>query len=343
MEPAYKRKRSIDCLEEPALQEARRGSLDSVDDSVSPAGRLRSLLREQGCLTLLGCYDCVSAKAILGAGFKASFLSGYAVSASRLGMPDVGLATYSEMVETATNICRCVGEQLCIIGDGDTGYGGAVNVRRTIEGYARAGLAGITIEDQVFPKRCAYANGIQVTSREEAVARLRAAIFARDELRARSGLDLVIVGRTDVRNAEKQFPGKALEEALARCEAFESLGADVIIAEGLSGKEEMEQLRKRLRPETPTMMAQVEGAREGQTMMSVEEAGRLGFKLCLFGVTMLSAHFRNARDIALNVAEGVHPEVGKELLPFRDLSKSVGFEEVYEWEKRAVGDANAQG
>merc|ERR1719207_159254 len=86
-----------------------------------PAERLRALLRRPGCHTLLGCYDCITAKAIERAGFEACFMSGYAVSASRLGMPDVGLCTFSEMVDTAANICRCVGDRVCVVGDGDTG------------------------------------------------------------------------------------------------------------------------------------------------------------------------------------------------------------------------------
>mmetsp|Transcript_90101 Transcript_90101/g.289018 ORF Transcript_90101/g.289018 Transcript_90101/m.289018 type:complete len:350 (-) Transcript_90101:25-1074(-) len=316
--------------------------------SQDPAGRLRALLRRDGCHVVPGCYDCITAKAIEEAGFDVCFMSGYAVSASRLGMPDVGLCTYSEMLESATNICRCIGDQVCVIGDGDTGYGGLSNLRRTVEGYARSGLAGISIEDQVFPKRCAYAKGVEVVPREEAETRLRAALLARDELRARTGLDLVVVGRTDARRAVTPEGGAegdaaALEEALCRCEAFERLGADIVYAEGLRSREEMRALHARLRGGTPTMLAQVECGADGK-VLSAAEAGDLGFKLCLFGVTMLNAALCAARRVARQIASGdSHPEVGRELLPFKELYASVGFDEVYAWEARAREPAPSRG
>jgi len=298
------------------------------------ARRLRELLKKPGCHVLLGCYDCITAKSIREAGFDACFMSGYAVSASRLGMPDVGLCTYSEMVECAANICQCIGESVCVIGDGDTGYGGLSNLRRTVEGYARAGLAGITIEDQVFPKRCAYAKGVEVVSREEAITRLRTAILARDEMRSRTGLDLVVVGRTDARRAVFENDKAALEEALSRCIEFEKLGADIVYAEGLQSVDEMCSLCSSLKPETPKMLAQVEGGSD-KKLFSAQELGPLGFKLCLFGVTLLNAHLCVAQRVTKEIASGGHPKVGDELLPFKELYSSVGFDEVYDWEARA--------
>eukprot|EP00960_Hanusia_phi_P076147 768522-Hanusia_phi.AAC.6 len=136
----------------------------------------------------------MGAKLIEEAGFKAAFFSGFAFSASRLGMPDVGVATYSEMADAGRDVCQAV--TIPVVGDGDTGYGGTLNVRRTVKGFARAGFAAVSIEDQCFPKRCAYANGVQVVGLEEAQERIRAAIRARDESRD-DGYDILLIARTD--------------------------------------------------------------------------------------------------------------------------------------------------
>ena len=171
------------------------------------------------------------------AGFHAAYLSGFALSASRLAEPDIGLTTFSEVVEAARACCDAV--TLPVVGDGDTGFGGALNVRRTIHGFARAGLAGISIEDQTYPKRCSYAVGVQCVSRQEAIERVRAALKARDELCASEGRDLVVIARTDAARAGAATREEAVEEAIARCVAFEALGADVVYAEGLESESEM--------------------------------------------------------------------------------------------------------
>jgi 2-methylisocitrate lyase-like PEP mutase family enzyme len=154
--------------------------------ATSAAGKLRELLRKDICIQLPGCHDAMGAKLIQEAGFECAYLSGFALSATRLAAPDIGLATYNDMVDAARACCEAV--RIPIIGDGDTGYGGVLNVRRTVHGYARAGLAAISIEDQTFPKRCSYASGVQIETQPLALDRIRAAILARDELREREGL-----------------------------------------------------------------------------------------------------------------------------------------------------------
>ena len=139
----------------------------------SPASRLRALLGEPGILLMPCCYDALSARLIEEAGFPLSFMSGFSVSAARLGMPDTGLISYGEMVDQGRSICAAV--QIPVIGDGDTGYGNAVNVKRTVEGYRQAGFAGIMIEDQVSPKRCGHTLGKEVVGRRDALP-VRAAI-----------------------------------------------------------------------------------------------------------------------------------------------------------------------
>ena len=145
-----------------------------------PAAALRALLSsarsERRCLVMPACHDALSAALIARAGFEVAFMSGYAVSATSLALPDAGLISYGEQVQVARNVCEATrGCGLLVIGDGDTGFGGSGNVRRTVRGYAAAGLAGITIEDQVYPKRCSYARGLAVESRARAVSRVRVA------------------------------------------------------------------------------------------------------------------------------------------------------------------------
>ena len=158
----------------------------------TPAERLRALLQRPGLITMPGCHDAMSARLIEEAGFELGFMSGFAVSASRLGMPDTGLISYGELVDQGQNICRAV--SIPLIGDGDTGFGSAQNIKRTVQGYARAGFAGIMLEDQVAPKRCGHTEGKSVVGRDEALTRIRAAVDARD-----AGADILIMARTDAR------------------------------------------------------------------------------------------------------------------------------------------------
>src|SRR5919112_2722110 len=182
-----------------------RGSSDS------PAARLRRRLQQPGILIMPGCHDAISARLIQESGFEIGFMSGFAVSASRLGMPDTGLISYGELVDHGTNITRAV--TIPMIGDGDTGFGSAQNIKRTVQGYARAGFACIMLEDQVAPKRCGHAEGKAVVGREEALMRIRAAVDARN-----AGDDILIMARTDARACLD------LEEAIARCRLFRELG-----------------------------------------------------------------------------------------------------------------------
>ena len=155
---------------------------------MSPAERLRILLERPGILVMPGCHDAMSARLIEEAGFELGFMSGFAVSAARLGMPDAGLISYGEMVEQGQNVCAAV--TIPVIGDGDTGFGSAQNIKRTVQGYARAGFAAIMLEDQVAPKRCGHTEGKSVVGRDEALTRIRAAVDARN-----GGADILIMAR----------------------------------------------------------------------------------------------------------------------------------------------------
>ena len=300
----------------------------------SAAERLRVVLREAReagrCELMPACHDALSAVLIERAGFKLAFMSGYAVSATQLAMPDAGLISYGEQLGVGRNICEATRGKLCVIGDGDTGFGGSANVRRTVRGYASAGFAGISIEDQVYPKRCSFAQGLAVERRDAAIQRVRAAIAARDQMRQEDPtLDLVLIARTDCRNAQEHG---GLAEAIARCRAFAELGADVVYAEGLAGPDEMRQLNEALRAsDVPTMLAQVE--RPGVAMLSTAEAAGLGYSLSLLGLTMLNVSMCAMKRALGQLARGEHPPE-EARLPFEQLYREVGFEEHYEWEGR---------
>src|SRR3984893_7119753 len=163
-----------------------------------------------------GCFDALSTKLIADAGYQVSFMSGFAVSAVRLGLPDTGLISFAEMLDSLRSCCGAV-STIPLIGDGDTGYGNALNVQRTVVEYARAGAAAVMIEDQVSPKKCGHTRGKQVVSREEARMKIRAAVEAR--------ADILIMARTDARAVH------GLDDALARCREFAKERADIIFLE----------------------------------------------------------------------------------------------------------------
>ncbi|MBX9596492.1 MAG: isocitrate lyase/PEP mutase family protein [Roseomonas sp.] len=287
----------------------------------SPAARLRAVLDAPGIAVVPGCHDAMGARLIARAGLPAAFLSGYAVSAARLGLPDAGLVSYREMLDAGREVCAAT--TLPIIGDADTGFGNPVNVRRTIAGYHQAGFACVMIEDQIFPKRCGFAQGLEVAPREEAIMRLRAALDARDAIR-RAGGDLLVIGRTDSRAAV------GLDEALWRAQAFAELGADIVYFEAPQSTAEMEALH-RVTGRTPTMLAQVE--KPGRPFLAPRQAEAIGYDILLLGVTLINVVIKAQQDALALMAQGQHPGADR-LLPFDELYDRVGFNAYYAMEKK---------
>lgn len=261
-----------------------------------------------------GCHDAMSARLIQEAGFEIGFMSGFAVSASRLGMPDTGLISYGELVDQGTNICRAV--TIPMIGDGDTGFGSAQNVKRTVQGYARAGFACIMLEDQVAPKRCGHTEGKAVVAREEALMRIRAAVDARD-----AGEDILIMARTDARAIH------GLDEAIARCQAFRALGADITFLEAPVSEEEMR--RYCVEVDGPKMANLIEG---GKTpLLPPSRLEQIGYAIAVYPLTLLNVSIQAMRAALGDLRRGTRAAGAME---FDELKRAVGFPEYYAEEAR---------
>ena len=197
---------------------------------MSNAAALENLMDLPGIIAMPGVFDPISSRLAERVGFKAAFMSGFMVAAARIGMPDTGLISYTEMLDQGRNLVDSV--SIPVIGDGDTGWGNAINIKRTVKGYSAAGFACIMLEDQLAPKRCGHTQGKQVVSRAEANARFRAAVDARDEVRAAGG-DILIMARTDA-NASN-----GLEDAIERCREFRGIGVDITFLEAPKTVDEM--------------------------------------------------------------------------------------------------------
>jgi 2-methylisocitrate lyase-like PEP mutase family enzyme len=285
---------------------------------MSPATHLRALLAAPEILVMPGCYDALSARLIERAGFKATFMGGFAVSASRIGMPDAGLISYAEMLDQGNNICSAV--SIPIIGDGDTGYGNALNVQRTVRGYARAGFACVMIEDQVAPKRCGHTRGKQTVDRDEAYARVQAAVDARED-----GTDILVMARTDA-NATEGF-----DEALARARSFAEIGADITFLEAPRDEEQMRAYCEGV--PGPKMANMVE---QGDTpLLSPSVLQDIGYSIAIYPITLMLAGIHAMEQALAALAAGQSPANAAEFAHLRDI---IGFPEYYEAEKRYAAD-----
>ncbi|MEB3352053.1 MAG: isocitrate lyase/PEP mutase family protein [Cyanobacteriota bacterium] len=298
----------------------------------SPAVRLRQLLAAgDGCLVMPCCFDALSARLVERAGFGLTFMSGFAVAAARAALPDTGLLSVSEMLDQGRNICDAT--SLPVIGDGDTGHGNVANVRRTVVQYARAGFAGIMLEDQLAPKRCGHTGVREVVEREEALRRIRAAVAARDD-----GADLVIVARTDARSALAPVLGEqgALEEALWRLQAFADLGAEVLFLEAPRSEAELERCGRQV----PgwRMANQLEG---GLTpLLPPERLAELGYRLAAHPLTLLACAVRAMQTALGELADGRIPQ-GR--ASFSELRELVGFNAYDQLLAQAASSGGASG
>jgi len=239
--------------------------------SKSMSKEFRALLAGDDVIVKPGAHNALSAKIIEAAGFQSCGVSGYAVSATLLGKPDVGLVTLGEMVMMSRYIAGAV--NIPTIADADTGYGNAINVIRTVEDFIRAGVAGIHIEDQVSPKRCGHVAGKQIIPIDEATGKYRAAAKARDELDP----DFVLIARTDARGVS----GGSVEAVIERAKAYLDAGVDMIFPEGLTSKEELEAVCDKIK-------APIHYNRTGVSpMLSLTELNSMGVSMVSFATGAL--------------------------------------------------------
>ncbi|MEM9095517.1 MAG: isocitrate lyase/PEP mutase family protein [Pseudomonadota bacterium] len=276
--------------------------------------RLRRLLAEDPFLTMPCCFDALSAKLIEQEGFPLTFMSGFAASASRIGAPDLGLMSYGEVVDHARNITDAI--SIPLIGDGDTGYGNAMNVKRTVKGFARAGCAAVMIEDQRAPKRCGHTPGKEVVDREEAFDRIRAAVDARTE---RDGADdILILARTD------SLRSHGLSEAIARAAHFKELGADILFVEAPTTLEEMRTICDEL--PGPKMANILEG---GETpVLTQRQLREIGFSIAAYPLALMAAALQAMTSTLSALRDDSDPSSG--LMGFAELRRRIGFDEYYD-------------
>ena len=277
------------------------------EKAVSAADKLRALLKKPEIISMPACYDALSAKLIESAGFSATFMSGFSVAATRLGFPDTGLISYGELLDQGRNICSAV--SIPVIGDGDTGFGNVMNVKRTTQGYYQAGFACIMIEDQVMPKRCGHTAGKEVVDRNEAMRRLKAAVDIREE-----GADILIMARTDARAT------LGIEEAIERCKAFYHMGSDITFLEAPLSEAEMRSYCENV--PGPKMANLIEN---GKTpLLPISELQKMGYKIAVYSLTLLNASISGMQRALKSLKQG---EPVADLMEFQKLKKIVGFDE----------------
>lgn len=282
---------------------------------------LAAKIRNREWISAPGIFEMISARIADGMDFDALYMTGYGAVASYLGVPDAGLATYTDMVNRVTKICDITTTPL--IADGDTGYGGLLNVENTIKGYERAGAAVIQMEDQEFPKKCGHTPGRRVIPLEDAVAKVKVAVDSRDSK------DFLIMARTDARGSY------GLDEALRRGEAFAEAGADIIFIESPQSEEEMRKVGETFAG-LPLMANMVEG---GFTpILPVDQLKDIGYTIAIFPATGFLAMGATLKSV-YNTIEKTGSSLGSnvELDNFQDFSKLMGFQEVWDFEKKWAG------
>jgi 2-methylisocitrate lyase-like PEP mutase family enzyme len=264
-----------------------------------------------------GIFDGISVRIAESMGFDALYMTGYGTVGSHLGLPDAGLASYRDMVERVkvfTSIAKTP-----MIADGDTGYGGLLNVEHTVRGYEGAGAAGIQIEDQEFPKKCGHTPMRRVIPLEDMLKKIKVAVAARDSD------DFLIVARTDART------GHGLDEAIRRGEAFAKAGADIVFVESPESVEEMEKIGASI--DAMLLVNVVEG---GSTpVLPAADYQSIGYNIAIYPGAGFLAVGAALKSVYTQIKE-TGSSIGAEapLADFMEFSRSMGFEDVWAFEKQ---------
>lgn len=276
---------------------------------------LKKLILDKEILVMPGAHDALSAKIIEMVGFKAVTMGGYAASAASLAKPDVSLLSLTEYVNIVRNIVEAVDLPLFV--DGDTGHGNVTNVQRTVRLFENAGVAGLFIEDQVFPKRCGHMEGKQIIPTMEMVAKIKAAVDVRVDQ------DLVIMARTDAVATD------GLNEAIERGNRYAEAGADLIFVEAPTSREDM--LRTNREIKAPTNAIQIEG---GKTpLLTTKELEELGFNVVVYPNVTVYATAWALRGLWEGLKrDGSTKHWLDKIIPFNEFNTLIGLDKVRELE-----------
>ena len=283
-----------------------------------PTTRLRELISGNRCIVAPGVADALAARMVALEGFDTVYMTGFGTSITRLGQPDVGLLTASEMIDNATRIVDASG--LPVVADADTGYGNAINVRRTIRDYERAGVAAVHLEDQVWPKRCGHLAGKRVIPTAEMVAKIRSACDARHDS------DFVIIARCDAIAVE------GLEAALERGERYREAGADMLFIEAPVGREAVERVAKHF--EGVPMLYNM--AASGKTPdLPADVLGELGFRLAIYPNWVILAAIPAMQAMLRHLKKGAGvAQMREHAATFKEFTEIAGLPEIMKLEER---------
>ena len=295
---------------------------DLISAPVAPRTRLRELLADPEPLVVPGAYDALSARLVEQAGFEAVYLTGFGASASRIGRPDVGLLSATDMVDQVRRLVDAVDRP--VVADADTGYGNAINVVHTVRAYEQAGVAGLHLEDQVMPKRCGHMSGKAVIGRDEMVGKIRAAAAARRDP------ELVLIARTDAAAVH------GLDDAIDRARAYADAGADVLFVEAPTSESDLARVAEELRDVAPLVFNWAEGGRTPP--LPFERVRELGFSVVLYPIATLLAATAAVQGVLRTIAREGSPLSVMDTLPtFGEFTDLIGLPEVQELEQRFRG------
>ena len=279
--------------------------------TTTATSRFRQMLREPGIIVAPGAYDCLTATIIQQAGFPAVYMTGAGTSVARLGYPDLALATMTEMLANAADIVSAV--DVPVIADADTGYGGTLNVQRTVGQYQRTGVAAIHIEDQEFPKRCGHLDNKRVIPESDMVHKIRAAVDARTDP------DFTIIVRTDA------LAVTGWDDCMRRCEAYINAGADLLFIEALRTPEQAERAVKSF--DVPLLYNFVETGKS--PLIPAPELEQLGFKVVIFPASALLTVCRAVADVMRQLKErGTTSHLLDRMVSLEDCFNIVGLDEM---------------
>lgn len=284
----------------------------------SKSFRLAQRLKQNRLIVAPGIFELISAKIADRMGFECLYVTGYGLVASHLGLPDAGLATYTDMVGRVAQIGKMT--KTPFVADGDTGYGGLLNVRHTVQGYEAAGASGIQLEDQEFPKKCGHMLGRRVIAAEDMAAKVRVAADSR------ASTDFLIIARTDARTT------LGLDEALRRAELYLKSGADVLFVESPESVEEMRTIGERFKG-VPLLANMVEGGRT--PLLDRKSLEEIGYRIAIFpalGFLAMGAALETSYENLLKKGSSVDNPVP--LYDFKKFSELMGFDWVSEFDRK---------